>query len=211
MAMLGRGPGPDYSALLADNQATPLELYMAVRGDERPVPADLELAHAWEVERSRPGDTAPRRLAVPTLDPQFAYGPSDYTCLSWSNFQQYMSTRFPNDSGRDLTLASSTAVSGGNVWTDPYQYDSKADLVACNYMTISNDPGYTDLIIANVCYWDGPGPAGIEVGCLEGDLHNGWYVREIYSRSPGTRYYITVDPVGATPLQSFMGILKANL
>ncbi|MFY0533430.1 hypothetical protein [Nannocystis pusilla] len=114
MTILGRDGGFDYGGLITSRQATPLELYLAVAPDDVPVPEALQLAHDWQITVEGRPDLAPRPLAVPGADPLAAFedilhtDQSDFTCLSWANFQSYMGSRFAGAPGRVQELGSAT-------------------------------------------------------------------------------------------------------
>lgn len=216
VTILGRDGGFDYGGLLTSQQATPLELYLAVAADDAPVPEALQLAHDRQLAaEGRPG-AALRPLAVPGSDPLAAFedilhtDESDFTCLSWANFQSYMGSRFAGAPGRVQELGSAT---GSATIYNPhpsYWYpNSHVDMVACNYKS-SDSPGYNDEIRAELCHVRGLGGA-LTTNCGGSNLDDGYYLRRIYGPIFEYRQYkITVDPLSAASLQSYSGIVKRD-
>ncbi|MCY1004400.1 hypothetical protein OV079_02215 [Nannocystis pusilla] len=68
VTILGRDGGFDYGGLVTSQQATPLELYLAVAADDAPVPEALQRAHDWQIAAEGRPALAPRpsRSPVPT-------------------------------------------------------------------------------------------------------------------------------------------------
>ncbi|MGB1013350.1 MAG: hypothetical protein ACPG4T_04380 [Nannocystaceae bacterium] len=213
----GRDGGFDYGALLTVEEHTPLELYLALTDEDTQVPAELELAHEWQVEVERPGASAPRDLSAAVPGPQGAFadhlvtGKSSFTCLSWSNFQTYMGSRFASAPGRSELLDS--AVGAETLYSPPHPSwwwpTSHVDMVACNYNS-SNSPNYNDTIDAELCYVRGLG-GSLTTNCGHAVLDDGYYVRRIYGPiAYYRRYLINVDPLSAPALQSYSGIVKRD-
>ena len=208
----GRDGGFDYGALLTAQEHTPLELYLALADDDMPVPAELELAHEWQVEVSRPGAGAPRDLSSAVPGPQAAFadhrttGKSSFTCLSWSNFQSYMGSRFVGAPGRSELLDS--AVGAKTIYSGWWP-TSHVDMVACNYDS-SKSAAYNDQIDAELCHVRGLG-GPLTYNCYHSILDDGYYLRRIYGPIASLRQYeVRVDPRSAAALQSYSGIVKRN-
>lgn len=216
VTILGRDGGFDYGGLVTSQQATPLELYLAVAADDAPVPEALQRAHDWQIAaEGRPAAT-PRPLAIPGADPLAAFedilhtDQSDFTCLSWANFQSYMGSRFAGAPGRVQELGSATgSATIYNPHPSSWYPDSHVDMVACNYES-SSSPGYNDVIHAELCHVRGFGGA-LTTNCGQADLDDGYYLRRIYGPiSEYRQYKINVDPVSAASLQSYSGIVKRD-
>ncbi len=204
VTIVGRDGGVDYGDLLASGEHTPLELYLAVASAEDPVPDDLRRAHTWQVESTRP--VGPDGLTNPDPVPLEILAQSTFTCLSWSNFQANLATRFPGAPGRAEFLDATTG--NGDLWAPPYPnyyQHSHVDMIACNYTT-----GSSDSIRADLCDFNLSGdPAST---CYGAYLDDGWYIRQIFGPyvSDYHRFRVTTDPVGAIPLQSFSGIVRRS-
>jgi hypothetical protein len=204
VTIVGRDGGVDYGDLLASGEHTPLELYLAVASADDPVPDDLRRAHTWQVESTRPA--GPDGLTNADPVPLEITALSTFTCLSWSNFQANLATRFPGAPGREVFLDATTG--NGDLWAPlfPNYYEhSHVDMIACNYNT-----GSSDSIRADLCDFDLSGdPLGTCSGTF---LDDGWYIRQIFGPYVADfhRFRVTTDPVGAIPLQSFSGIVRRS-
>jgi len=211
--IVGRDGGLDYGGLLGPDKATPLELYLAFAEDEQPIPEALQRAHDLQVERFR-GSGEERDILKPTQatiqDDIWENVQSTFSCLSWSNFQSYMATRFSSDPSRVETLSSYS--DWHEVYNPSYTTvwgESQADMVVCNYET-SSAPGYNDVVTAAAC-WINLG--GLE-DCHYEPLDDGHYLRRLYAEAGNNnayrKYRAAASPSSTDSLQSYVGIVSVG-
>lgn len=210
VVITGRDGGIDYGGMLGPDKATPLELYLAFAEDDQPIPEGLIRVHNWQVEHYRgqaPELDIQKPGEIPTSvieDTKWWNEESTYSCLSWSNFQSYMATRFSGDPDRVEDLSYDVGTDGHTAGGVPagYYYDSDADMVVCNFET--DDAPYNDKVNASACAIWGEDPE--DEDCAFNVVDDGHYFRRLYSaRYLNRRYTAGANPQGDVPLTSFAG------
>jgi hypothetical protein len=219
--IVGRDGGVNYGDLLGPERATPLELYLAVAGQDVEPPAAFVEAHLREIEQT--GREEGAELVVPQIadpqDPQASHGPSDshkqtygnstFTCLSWNNFQTFMNSIHTGWAGRAQTLSAPTTGYNDLYLPNPWDWyaTGSADMVVCNYK--SNDPSVEDEIWAHACHYYNLGNP--QSSCGTQILYDGQYLRRVYGfQYSYRRYKVDSAPLNGEILQSFLGIMRSN-
>jgi hypothetical protein len=217
----GRDGGIDYGAPIVAG-ATPLELFVAIAGTDAAIPQALQAAHELEATHTRDGDLQirPLDLPPPVIGPgeiEEKWGPSTFTCKSFSNFQEQMSAQLtPGTHRSELTSFDDTGVHAlvspgiNSHWTQ-----GEADAYICNFDSpgdndcVNGGNGY-DCIRAKLCFWNVQVPGSNE-DCFEVFLADSSYLRRIYGFTWNDRRYRgEAEPFGATSLLSFIGIVRRD-
>ena len=219
VTIVGRDGGFDYGRLLAEEGATPLELYLAITDHQKPVPEALQIAHDREVEVTRLPSEGPRPLAVPGPDPlsvddDLIGGLSSFTCLSWTNFQEYIGDVFAGAPGRSQVLevvyTADTLYAPAGAPSFWFNDTHKVEMVGCNKNS-SDDPEYSDSLYVRHCVMSGLG-GPINSDCRGMWLNDGYYVRRIYGPVTGYRFYKSESEGYSAPsLSTYLGIVKRDI
>jgi hypothetical protein len=207
VVILGRDGGRDYGGLIARDQATPLELYVAFADNDQPIPEALSRDHDRQRGAVEQLDILKPAEASALQDDSWENIQSTFTCLNWTNYQSYMATRFSSEADRVETLSSYSEWHEVKAPTDGTSYwdASQADMVVCNKES-SSSPGYNDTVISAACVTS-LGIPPLE-DCLYVPLDDGHYLRRLYAETSGwRRYRAAASPTSASNLQTYIGIV----
>ena len=198
VALIGRHGAPDVGALVAERQLTPLQLFTRLEPEATP-PDALVRDHA---ERAARGGEPPVASASP--DGETTVGLSTFTCLSWDNFNEHLGKLWTSSSPRwqDSDSSSSFHQRIAPALNGLFPGGAEVDLYVCNF---NSDGNADDTVVGEICD-DNFLQAGHVEHCTNALLHDGEYLRRIYTNPPlQRRYRISGQPISQNALTTYLG------